>query len=162
MQPQLPPGPRVPKLVQTIGWWTRTPTYLERLRRRYGSRFTLRLLGLPPAVFLSDPADARELFTAPPDVLQALPPLPKNEDLEYRFVGQHLILLDTRANLIIERASQKKIVIGEGGRRIKQIGIRARREIEKLVGAQVHLELWVKVEPGWTKRPARIKALGYV
>ena len=66
---QLPPGPRVPRLVQTIGWWTRTPTYLERLRRRHGSRFTLRLLGLPPAVFLSDPADARELFTAPPDVL---------------------------------------------------------------------------------------------
>lgn len=71
-------------------------------------------------------------------------------------------LVKIRANLIVERTSQKKIVIGEGGRRIKQIGIRARREIEKLVGAQVHLELWVKVEPGWTKRPARIKALGYV
>jgi GTPase len=71
-------------------------------------------------------------------------------------------LVRIRANLIVERTSQKKIVIGEAGRRIKQIGIRARREIEKLVGAQVHLELWVKVEPGWTKRPARIKALGYV
>jgi GTP-binding protein Era len=71
-------------------------------------------------------------------------------------------LVRIRANLIVERASQKKIAIGEGGRRIKQIGIRARRQIEKLVGAQVHLELWVKVEPGWTKRPARVKALGYV
>ena len=71
-------------------------------------------------------------------------------------------LVRIRANLIVERASQKKIAIGEGGRRIKQIGIRARREIEKLVEAQVHLELWVKVEPRWTKRPARIKALGYV
>jgi GTP-binding protein Era len=71
-------------------------------------------------------------------------------------------LVRIRANLIVERASQKKIAIGEGGRRIKRIGIRARREIEKLVGAQVHLELWVKVEPGWTKRPARIKSLGYV
>ena len=71
-------------------------------------------------------------------------------------------LVKIRANLIVERASQKKIVIGEGGRRIKQIGIRARREIEKLVDAQVHLELWVKVEPRWTKRPARIKSLGYV
>jgi GTP-binding protein Era len=71
-------------------------------------------------------------------------------------------LVKIRANLIVERASQKKIAIGEGGRRIKQIGIRARREIEKLVDAQVHLELWVKVEPRWTKRPARIKALGYV
>ena len=71
-------------------------------------------------------------------------------------------LVRIRANLIVERASQKRIVIGEGGRQIKQIGIRARGEIEKLVGARVHLELWVKVEPGWTKRPARIKSLGYV
>jgi GTP-binding protein Era len=71
-------------------------------------------------------------------------------------------LVRIRANLIVERASQKKIAIGEGGQRIKQIGISARRELEKLVGAQVHLELWVKVEPRWTKRPARIKALGYV
>jgi GTPase len=71
-------------------------------------------------------------------------------------------LVRIRANLIVERASQKKIAIGEGGRQIRQIGIRARRAIEKLVEAQVHLELWVKVEPRWTKRPARIKALGYV
>jgi GTP-binding protein Era len=71
-------------------------------------------------------------------------------------------LVRIRANLIVERASQKKIVIGEGGRRIKQIGIRARHEIEKLLDVQVYLELWVKVEPRWTKRPARIKALGYV
>ncbi|MBI5105379.1 MAG: cytochrome P450, partial [Solirubrobacterales bacterium] len=69
MQPQLPPGPRLPTVLQTLGWWTRTPTYLERLRRRYGSRFTMHLLGQPPFVVLSDPADLRELFTAPPDVL---------------------------------------------------------------------------------------------
>ena len=69
MQPQLPPGSRLPKILQTIGWWARTPPYLERLRRRYGSRFTMRLLGQPPFVVLSDPADLRELFTAPPDVL---------------------------------------------------------------------------------------------
>ncbi|HKA14440.1 MAG TPA: GTPase Era [Myxococcota bacterium] len=79
-----------------------------------------------------------------------------------QFDESRIDLVRIRANLIVERASQKKIAIGEGGRRIKQIGIRARREIEKLVGVQVHLELWVKVEPNWTKRPARIKALGYV
>jgi len=71
-------------------------------------------------------------------------------------------LVRIRANLIVERASQKKIAIGEGGRQIRESGIRARREIEKLVESQVHLELWVKVEPGWTKKPARVKALGYV
>jgi GTP-binding protein Era len=71
-------------------------------------------------------------------------------------------LVRIRANLIVERQSQKRIAIGEGGRMIKEIGIRARREIERLVDARVHLELWVKVEPRWSKRPARVKALGYV
>jgi GTP-binding protein Era len=71
-------------------------------------------------------------------------------------------LVRIRANLIVERASQKQIVIGRGGERIKAIGIQARRGIEALVEAHVHLELWVKIEPKWTKKPARVKALGYV
>jgi GTP-binding protein Era len=71
-------------------------------------------------------------------------------------------LVRIRANLIVERASQKQIVIGRGGERIKAIGIQARRGIEALVEAHVHLELWVKIEPTWTKKPARVKALGYV
>ena len=66
-----------------------------------------------------------------------------------------------RANLLVERTSQKQIVIGREGRVIKRIGIRARREIEKLVGEKVHLELWVKVEPKWSRRPNRLKSLGY-
>jgi cytochrome P450 len=69
MQAKLPPGPSAPVSVQTIGWWTRPTGYLERLRARYGRRFTMRLLGQPPFVVLSDPDDLRELFTAPPDVL---------------------------------------------------------------------------------------------
>jgi cytochrome P450 len=69
MQAELPPGPSAPVTLQTIGWWTRPTSYLERLRARYGARFTMRLLGQPPFVVLSDPEDLRELFTAPPDVL---------------------------------------------------------------------------------------------
>jgi cytochrome P450 len=69
MQAKLPPGPSAPVTLQTIGWWTRPTSYLERLRDRYGPRFTMRLLGQPPFVVLSDPEDLRELFTAPPDVL---------------------------------------------------------------------------------------------
>jgi hypothetical protein len=42
------------------------------------------------------------LATVPPSILQALPPLPKGQDLEYRFVRKHMILLDTRANLIVD------------------------------------------------------------
>jgi len=66
-----------------------------------------------------------------------------------------------RANLLIERASQKQIVIGRGGQVIKQIGVRARRGIEKLVGGKVHLDLWVKVEPKWSRKPRRLRSLGY-
>lgn len=70
-------------------------------------------------------------------------------------------LIRISANLIVSRTSQKQIVIGRGGAVIKKIGIRARREIERLVGRKVHLELWVKVEPKWSKRPKRMKDLGY-
>jgi len=69
MQATLPPGPRLPSLLQTIGWWNRPTVYVERLRARYGKRFTMRLLGQQPSVVLSDPEDLRELFAAPPDVL---------------------------------------------------------------------------------------------
>ena len=66
-----------------------------------------------------------------------------------------------RANLVIERASQKPIVIGKGGAVIKKIGTRARKEIERLLGGKVHLALWVKIEPKWQKRPKRLESLGY-
>ena len=67
--PALPPGPSAPSLFQSIAWWNRPLAYLERARARHGKRFTIRLLGVPPFVMLSDPADIKELFTAPPDVL---------------------------------------------------------------------------------------------
>ncbi len=70
-------------------------------------------------------------------------------------------LVRIRADLLVERRSQKQIVIGRGGQLIKAIGIRARREIEALVGNKVHLELWVKVEARWAKHPKRLKSLGY-
>jgi GTP-binding protein Era len=44
---------------------------------------------------------------------------------------------------------------------VKRIGTRARRELEALLGTQVYLELRVKLEPGWWKRPKRLKSLGY-
>ncbi|MCS6772498.1 MAG: GTPase Era [Anaerolineae bacterium] len=55
------------------------------------------------------------------------------------------------ATLYVERDSQKMIVIGRGGERLKQIGTRARHEIERELGQRVFLELWVKVRPGWRK-----------
>src|SRR5205085_1866411 len=51
--------------------------------------------------------------------------------------------------IFVERASQKKIIVGRGGARIKEVGTRARQDIERLVGHRVHLELFVKVEADW-------------
>ena len=71
-------------------------------------------------------------------------------------------LIKIRANLIVARDSQKRIVVGQGGRVIKAIGTRARQDIERLLDNRVHLALWVKIEPRWLTNPKRIKALGYV
>jgi GTP-binding protein Era len=54
--------------------------------------------------------------------------------------------------IVVERASQKKIIIGRGASRLKDVGIKARREIEALLGHRVHLELFVKVEEDWRNK----------
>jgi cytochrome P450 len=70
MSMNLPPGPRMPRVVQGMGWWHRPTAFMERCRARYGKRFTIRLPGGPPPfVMISEPDQLRELFTAPPDVL---------------------------------------------------------------------------------------------
>ncbi len=65
------------------------------------------------------------------------------------------------ANILVMRNSQKRIVVGKGGEMIKRVGIRARKQIEKLVGGRVHLQLFVKVDPKWLKSAKRIDGLGY-
>jgi GTP-binding protein Era len=65
------------------------------------------------------------------------------------------------ATIYVERESQKAIVIGQGGQRLKQIGSRARVEIEALAQAKVFLKLWVKVAKDWKKDPRFLKELGY-
>jgi cytochrome P450 len=69
MNRQLPPGPRTPSLLQSIGWWSRPTAYLERCRARYGARFTIHLIGQSPFVIISDPDEIKQIFTAPPEVL---------------------------------------------------------------------------------------------
>jgi len=66
-----------------------------------------------------------------------------------------------RATIHVERESQKGMLIGRGGRMLKRIGSLARKDIEKLIGAQVFLDLWVKVEKNWSKRPEALKRFGY-
>jgi GTP-binding protein Era len=66
-----------------------------------------------------------------------------------------------RVVLYVERESQKRIVIGTGGERIREIGKRARAKIEPLVGGQVFLDLWVKVLPNWRRDAAALQRLGF-
>jgi len=63
--------------------------------------------------------------------------------------------------IYVERESQKGILIGKGGRMLKEIGISARKEIEGLLGTKVFLELWVKVKEGWRQDERSLKEFGY-
>jgi GTPase len=66
-----------------------------------------------------------------------------------------------RAVIHVERDSQKRILIGAGGARVKQIGRAARQKIERLTGTPVYLDLWVKVLPNWRRDPGALARLGY-
>jgi cytochrome P450 len=66
---KLPPGPGIPSVLQTIGWIARPLAFHEGCRRRFGRRYTVRLLATPPFVMHADPAHIKEIFTAPPEVL---------------------------------------------------------------------------------------------
>lgn len=70
-------------------------------------------------------------------------------------------LLDIYANLFVERDSQKGIIIGKGGERLQDVGARARREIEKLLGRQVFLSLRVKVAKEWQRDSKQLGRLGF-
>lgn len=70
-------------------------------------------------------------------------------------------LVVVHATIHVERSSQKGIVIGKGGRLIKEIGKRARLDLEALLGARVFLDLHVSVDPNWTKDPQALRRYGY-
>jgi cytochrome P450 len=89
--------------VQTLAWWTRSIPLYERCRTRYGKRFTLRLLQAPPGVHLSDPAEVKEVFTAPPELLH---PGEGAKVLEPVVGANSVILLDERPHL-----SQRKLML---------------------------------------------------
>lgn len=66
------------------------------------------------------------------------------------------------AVIYVERDSQKAILIGKGGEKIKQVGIEARKDIETFFGKKVYLELFVKVEKDWRNRENKLRAFGYI
>ena len=103
MDRSLPPGPRMPAVLQTIGWWSRPTSFLERCRARYGRRFTIRLLGQSPFVVLCDPDEIKAVFQAPPDVLH---PGEGAHILEPVVGANSVILLDEQPHMV-----QRKLLL---------------------------------------------------
>ena len=77
---------------------------------------------------------------------------------EFSHDGQ---LIEISALILVERQSQKRIVIGEKGYRIKQIGIEARKDMESLFDCKVMLNMWVKVKSNWSDDERALRSLGY-
>ncbi len=70
-------------------------------------------------------------------------------------------LIDVLATIIVERDSQKGIIIGKQGSMLKEVGKRSRMDIENLLGSKVYLELWVKVQKDWRNRASNLRDYGF-
>jgi len=70
-------------------------------------------------------------------------------------------LLDIRVNVFVERSSQKAIIIGRGGSRLREVGTNARIAIEALLGQRVYLDLHVKIAKDWQRDPKQLQRLGF-
>jgi GTP-binding protein Era len=70
-------------------------------------------------------------------------------------------MLDIRVNVFVERSSQKAIIIGRGGTRLREVGTNARVGIEKLLGQRVYLDLHVKIAKDWQRDPKQLQRLGF-
>lgn len=70
-------------------------------------------------------------------------------------------LVNVMATIVVDRDSQKGIVIGKRGALLKEIGTKARKDIEMLLGSKVFLELWVKVQRDWRNKPGQLKEFGF-
>jgi GTP-binding protein Era len=70
-------------------------------------------------------------------------------------------IIRLRAEIYVERQSQKGIIIGKGGAALKKVGMAARQDLEKFFNKQIHLETFVKVEKDWRKKDQSLKKFGY-
>jgi cytochrome P450 len=121
---QLPPGPRMPSALQTLGWAARPLPFMERCRERYGDLFTLRIRNEFTWVFLSDPEDIKQVFTGDPDVLRAGE---ANQVLEPVVGSRSVLLLDEPRHM-----AHRKLMLpsfhGERMQRYEDLMVRIARE----------------------------------
>jgi GTP-binding protein Era len=71
------------------------------------------------------------------------------------------LLTKIQADIVVNRETHKAIIIGQGGKMIKEIGSLARKDIEEFIGSKVYLELFVKVKPKWRDNDMKLKEFGY-
>jgi cytochrome P450 len=112
--PALPPGPALPRPLQTLGWITRPGPFLQRCHARYGDVFTLRIGGGPPWALLADPGAIREVFTGDPRVLHAGQ---ANVILRPLLGPRSVLLLDDDAHL----AERRRLLPAFHGARIARL-----------------------------------------
>jgi GTP-binding protein Era len=70
-------------------------------------------------------------------------------------------LMDIHAFVFVERPSQKAIILGHRGERLKQVGMTARKQIEALLGTRVYLDLHIKIAKDWQRDPKQLRRLGF-
>lgn len=124
---------------------------------------------LPPGEFEFDPDDVGTQplrFFATEFVREAAfqhlqDEVPYGVAAEVEEFREHTRPVYIRVTLLVERDSQKGIVIGRGGRTLKAIGQQARERLEALLGEPVYLDCWVKVLPNWRRNPAALDRLGF-
>jgi GTP-binding protein Era len=129
----------------------------------------LTILPLGPRYFPEDiPTDASERFLVTEIVREKVFLLTGQEIPYSSAVTLESFQEDTKkqmttihATIVLERNSQKGIVIGKGGKKLKSIGIAARKDIEKMLGQKVLLKLWVKVRKNWSRDERFLKELGF-
>ena len=130
-------------------------------------RATVRLLPEQPALYGEDEITlASERFLAAEMVREKLfralgDELPYKVAVEIETFGQEGQLRRICAAIVVDKRSQKPIVIGQGGERLKAIGTAARRDMEKLFGGKVYLELWVRTRSGWADDARALAGFGY-
>ncbi|MGH8616590.1 MAG: GTPase Era [Burkholderiales bacterium] len=128
---------------------------------------TARLLPEQPALYGEDEVTlASERFLAAEMVREKLfralgDELPYKLAVEIEAFKQEGRLRRINAAIVVDKDSQKPIVIGQGGERLKAIGTAARRDMEKLFGGKVHLELWVRTRSGWADDARALSRFGY-
>ena len=119
-----------------------------------------------PLYDVDDITDRSERFLAAEAVREKLfrllgDEVPYATTVEIEKFEQEGELRRIHAAIIVDKAGQKGIIIGKGGEKLKEIGTQARKDLERLFGGKVFLEVWVKVKSGWADDERAVKSLGY-